>query len=384
MTAIPNVRTQEDFRSMFPMLGHKVYLASCSLGARSIALGAALNRMLEAMTGGVAWHEFEEEVEGARRRFAALIGAAPEQVAVMPNASVGAYQVISTLSLGQRNRIVTTIQEFPSIAQIWLAQRTRGAQVIYVDEHDYTSSIVDGERFKAVVDERTVLVSVPLVSYQYGTLQPVAEVAQLAHANGVRVFVDAYQAVGIMPVQVDELGCDYLVAGTMKYLLGLPGVAFLYVRQGFPGDLDPVLTGWFGRIDPFAFDPRRLDFPTVARRFETGTAAVPALYAANAGLDLIASLDLDKVRCYIKNLITLAMDQLGKQGEQVLMPFGATAQGAHACLADADPQGLAMWLSDHGITVSPRGSFARLSFHFYNHEEDIEILCAAISKFRAL
>jgi selenocysteine lyase/cysteine desulfurase len=382
VTTLTAMRTPAEFRAAFPMLGSVVHLASCSLGARSTALDAALGRMLEAMSAGpAAWSEFEQQSHGARQRFAALIGAHPDQVAIVPNASVGAYQIASTLMLGCRDRLITTAEEFPSIAHVWLAQRPRGVQVAFAGAG---ADRVDAGHYRAAVDGHTALVSVPLVTYQHGRLLPVAEVAALAHARGARVFVDAYQAVGVLPVNVDELDCDYLVAGSCKYLLGLPGVAFLYVRDGVAGGRDPSLTGWFGRIDPFGFDPRRLDFPATARRFETGIPAVPALYAANTGLDLIAGLDLHQVRRHVTGLIELATQQLTAQSERVLNASPPAAHGAHIALADADPTALAAWLAEHGIAVSPRGSVARLSFHYYNDAHDVDRLCAALRQFRSL
>ncbi|MDQ3403098.1 MAG: aminotransferase class V-fold PLP-dependent enzyme, partial [Actinomycetota bacterium] len=239
------------FRARFPVLADRAHLAGCSLGPRSLDLDAALARMLDDMADtGTPWDRFETEVLRARRSFAALIGASAEQVAVVPNASTGAYQVASTTDWGTRSRIVTTTAEFPSVAHVWLAQRPRGAEVAFagsVDEH------------AALIDERANLVSVPLVTYQDSVRLPVAELTRVAHEAGARVFVDAYQAVGVEPVDVRRLGCDYLVAGTMKHLLGLPGLAFLYVRSPELTDRDPSLTGWFGRVDPFAFDPRLLD-----------------------------------------------------------------------------------------------------------------------------
>jgi selenocysteine lyase/cysteine desulfurase len=382
MTTPTAVRTPADFRAEFPMLARVVHLASCSLGARSAALDAALGRMLDAMSAGpAAWSEFEQQLQGARQRFAALIGAHPDQVAIVPNASVGAYQVASTLMLGCRDRVITTAEEFPSIAHVWLAQRPRGVQVVFAAAD---ADPVDAGHYLAAVDKHTALVSVPLVTYRYGRLLPVAEVAALAHARGARVFVDAYQALGVLPVDVDELGCDYLVGGTCKYLLGLPGVAFLYVRDGVAGGRDPALTGWFGRIDPLAFNPRRLDFPATARRFETGIPATPALYAANAGMDLIAGLDLREVRRHVTGLIELATQQLAAQGERVQNLSTADDHGAHVGLAETDPQALSAWLAENGIAVSPRGSVVRLSFHYYNDAHDVDRLCAALRQFRSL
>jgi len=362
------------FRARFPLLGPRVHLASCSVGARSTDLDAAMAKMLDDMAAGTAWELFEEQVGAARRGFAELIGARLEQVALVPSASVGAYQVASTLEWAGRPVVVTSGAEFPSIAHVWLAQRSRGADVVFAEPAGYLPAI----------DHRTKLVSVPLTTYQGGVRLPVPDIVSAAHSSGALVFVDAYQAVGNEPVNVDRLDCDYLVAGSMKYLLGLPGLAFLYVRSPEAADREPRLTGWFGRVDPFAFDPRLLDFPARATRFETGTPAVPACYAANAGLAMIARLDLAAVRQHICGLTTYAAVRLAEIGERVRTPADASARGAHIGLAEAAPSALAAWLADRNIAVSPRGDVVRLSFHYYNDIEDVAALCEQIGKYRSL
>jgi selenocysteine lyase/cysteine desulfurase len=381
------VASPADFRSQFPVLASMVHLASCGLGARSTALDAALARMLDEMTRpGTPWHQFEEEAERARRRFAALIGAQADQIALIPNASIGAYQAVSTLDLSRRSRVLTTTAEFPSVAHVWLAQRERGAEVSFVDGDRQADGVEDhhvlAAHYRAAIDERVALVSIPMVTYQHGVHLPVAAVARAAHAVGSKVFVDAYQAVGVRPVDVTELNCDYLVAGAAKYLLGLPGVAFLYARSAPPGDHDPVLTGWFGRINPFAFDPGRLDFPSTARRFETGTPAVPALYAANAGMELIAGLDLEAVRAHVDALVDLCTRRLEPWGDRVRVVADPAARGAHLGLVARDPPALAAWLATRGISVSPRGNVIRISFHYYNHARDVATLCDALDEFQ--
>ncbi|MEV7024466.1 aminotransferase class V-fold PLP-dependent enzyme [Kitasatospora sp. NPDC093558] len=374
--------TAAGFRRAFPMLERTIHLASCSLGARSDAVDAALERMREAMAAhGAPWHRFEQEVAESRQRFAAMIGADPEQIAIVPNASVGAYQVASTLAFGARTDIVTTVEEFPSIAHVWLAQRPRGARVVFTGDRgsgrvlaaDYTSALGSG----------TALVSVPMSTYQYAERPPVAEIVRAGREAGAPTFVDAYQAVGVMPVDVTEIGCDYLVCGTMKYLLGLPGLAFLYARDGLAGDQEPQLTGWFGRVEPMAFDPQLLDFPAGARRFETGTPAIPAMYAANAALELFRGTDPSDVRRHIGSLIELAATTLTGQGERVRTAADPELQGAHLSLYDADPGVLTGWLAGRGIAVSPRGPVVRLSFHYYNSTDDVAALCQALRDFRA-
>ncbi|WP_069172165.1 aminotransferase class V-fold PLP-dependent enzyme [Streptomyces griseus] len=361
------------FRAAFPMLESTVHLAGCSLGPRSTALDSAMGAMLDAMTGKEApWHLFEEQVGLAREGFAALIGARTEQIALVPSASVGAYQIASTVDWGARPRLVTTPLEFPSLAHVWLAQRPRGAQVVFAER---------AEDYAALVDGRTRLVSVPMTGYQDSVRMPVAELADLAHTEGAELFVDAYQAAGVEPVDVDRLGCDYLVAGTSKYLLGLPGLAFLYARTPHTAERQPTLTGWFGRPDPFSFDPRTLDFPDTAARYQTGTAAVPACYAAVAGLGLIARTDPERVRAHVRSLTALAVEQLTAQGERV-REVRPERRGAHVGLIDPDPAGLAEALAQRGVMVSPRGDVVRVAFHYYNRAEDVEILCAALRDHR--
>lgn len=373
-TATGRTATATAFRARFPVLERGTHLSSCSLGARSDDLDRALLRMVDDMTaGGGAWELFEQQVLRARRGFAALIGADVSQIALVPNASTGAYQVASTLDYTRRWKIVSTAEEFPSLSHVWLAQRPRGADVVHA---------AGPEDHVRLVDRRTRLVSVPLVTYGRGLRTPVGDVVRAARAAGAAVFVDAYQAVGVQPVDVHELDCDFLVAGAMKYLPGLPGLAFLYVRSPDLTDRDPRLTGWFGRVDPFAFDPAVLDFPRAATRFETGTPAIPACYAANAALGLIGALDLAEVRMHVLQLTELAADLLGEQGEEVRV-LPPERRGAHIGLVDPDPGGLARLLAERNVSVSPRGDVVRLSFHYYNNPDDVAALCSALGDVRS-
>lgn len=374
--------TSGQFRDCFPGLTDTVHLASCSQGALSGELLAALADMTSTMrVQGAPWGAWMDEVEQARRRFAALINADPDEVAVVACASEGAFQIASTTDWARRSRIVTTDMEFPSVGHVWLAQQSRGAQVVHVPERD---AGVDVEEVLAAIDERTALVSLPFASYRNGARMPVREAVARAHEVGARVFVDAYQAAGVLPIDVRELGCDYLVSGALKYLLGLPGVAFLYARAGLPDDLAPQLTGWFGRVDPFRFDPRNLDHPVQARRFETGTQAIPSVYAANAGMRLLSRVDLHEVERHVGELATLTTKRLLEGGEQVWAPPGADRPGPQVALVDAEPDRLAAFLADRRIATAPRGTVLRLSFHYYNNESDVDAICGAVAEYRAL
>jgi selenocysteine lyase/cysteine desulfurase len=369
-----------EFRSRFPALAESVHLASCSQGALSTDLVAQTDELLWTMrTFGAPWDRWVGKVEEARTAFARMIGARPDEVAVLSNASECAYQVASTQVWSRRRGIVCTDMEFPSVAHVWLAQRPRGAEVRHVAEQDAT---VPAEDLVAAVDEDTALVSCPLVSYRNGARLPVAQVAARAREVGAKVFVDAYQAAGVVPLDVRELDCDYLVAGALKYLLGLPGIAFLYVRSGVRDDVAPQLTGWFGRVDPFAFDPRHLDHPTDARRFEVGTPSIPSAYGAVAGMRVLATVDPAAVERHVRGLVDELADRLVDAGEKVWLPAEQAARGPMVALVDPEPERLAGWLAQRGIVTSPRGHVLRLSFHYYNTSTDLDALCAALAEHR--
>lgn len=374
-------RTAEEFRAEFPVLDELVHLAACSQGALSRRLEAALTDLVGSMRErGAPWETgWIDQVERAREGFAALIGASPDEVAVLPSASEAAFQVASGRDWSRGPGLVTTDLEFPSVAHVWLAQRSRGADVRYAAD---TGTTVGAEAYADRVDDDTALVSVPLVCYRNGARSPVEEVAAIAHAHGARVFVDAYQGAGVLPVNVDALGCDYLVAGSLKYLLGLPGIAFLYARGGVPDDLPPTLTGWFGRRDPFAFDPRGLDHPSAARRYEVGTPAIPAAYGANAGFSLLREVDPEAVFAHVAGLVDDLAERLAAAGETLVSPVGTVARGPMVALADADPAALAGYLFERGIVTAPRGRALRISLHYYNSPADVATVTAAIAGYR--
>lgn len=373
--------TSRQFRGLFPGLADTVHLASCSQGAVSGQLLFALHEYVGSLRDrAVAWDRWMREVETARGLFAQLIGARSEEIAVLSNASESAYQVASSLTWDERPQIVTTDMEFPSVANVWLGQRPLGAKVRYVADHD---GVVEAEDYVRSVDETTHLVSVPLVSYRNGARMPVHETVARAREVGARVFVDAYQAAGVLPIDVRELGCDYLVSGALKYLLGLPGMAFLYVRGGLASELEPRLTGWFGQADPFGFDPRELDFPDDARRFETGTPAIPSAYGAVAGLRTLARIDQGAAAAHVRQLVDETQARLVESGERVWSPADGARRGPQVALIDDDPVALAGYLAQRRIVVSPRGHVARISFHFYNNREDVDAVLAAIADYRA-
>lgn len=359
------------------------HLASCSQGALSQRVIEAHAAFLTSWRRrGAPWDEWTAVVERARRRFAGLVGAGQDEVAVVSCASEGAHQVASSLPLedGRRTWVVTDL-EFPSIAHVWRAQaEARGVRLRRVPA---PGGSVDPDRLFAAIGPDVALVSVPLVAYANGLRPPVAEVVARARAVGARVFVDAYQGVGVLPVDVRRLGCDYLVAGALKYLLGAPGIAFLYVRREVVSDHRPSHTGWFGRRDPFAFDPDTLDYAPDARRFEIGTPAVPAAYAADAGLSLVAELDLAALWPRLEGLAQDLQGRLLALGARLTSPLDPARRGPQVTVRTDHPQELAAFLAARGVIASPRGRAVRFALHHHTDLADVERAAAGVAAFAA-
>lgn len=371
----------EEFRSHFPIFSDGIHLCSCSEGALSDRVTAAMSEFMTSWRVHVApWEYWMDQVDLARDGFARLIHANPEDIAVVSCASEGAFQVASAQNFeSERRVIVTNDLEFPSIAHTWLAQQPRGANVRFVPHRE---GVVEVEDYQTALHADVALVSVPLVSYANGLRYPVKQIIKAAHLVGARVMVDAYQGAGVVPVDVNTLGCDYLVAGTLKYLLGAPGIAFLWVKPGLEHRHDPALTGWFARQEPFAFTPRVLDYAQSARRYQTGTPSIPSAFAAVAGLSLINETETEEVFSHVELLADMAQEMLQEDGWRFFSPIDRRLRGPQVTLYTDEADALSRFLSERRIFVSPRGNAIRISLHYYNNADDIVRLGHALRDYQ--
>lgn len=365
------------WRREFPALAETIHLANCSHGPQSRRVRRAIEGYLDSWRRrGMDWEAWMAEVEAAREAFARLIGAEPGNVAISTSASAAVASIASALDpSAPRRRVLTTEAEFPTVAHVWLAHRKYGLQVDFIPVRDGAIELEDYERR---LDERTVLVSATHVYYRNGFKQDLAAIARIAHDHGAWVLVDAYQSLGTCDLDVRGLDIDILVGGALKYLLGLPGIAFIYVRSELIERLEPALTGWFGRRDPFAFDARVLDWAPEARRLETGTPPISAAVAARAGIELILEAGPRRIGRRIDGLSRHAIDAAAGYGLEYVGPSDVASKGATTALRVPDPPGLEAALRERGIITSARGDVIRLAPHFFNTADDMDEALGAL------
>ena len=359
------------WRRRIPLLGSCIPMNNCSQAPQTDATRAAAERYLDSWNrSGMDWDAWMAEVALAKNAFAKLIGAAPSDVAVFGSVSAAASAVASALDLdGDRQRIVVSGMEFPGVAHVWLAQARRGAQLCRVPLRD---GGIEPNDYDALINESTALVSACHGWYVNGFVQDVARVAARARAAGALSFVDAYQTLGAVPVNVRDLGVDFLAAGTLKFLMGVSGIAFLYVRPEIVESLRPTATGWFGRVDPFAFDAETRDWSPNASRFDAGTPAVVNAYIARAGMEIIHDVNPASIRAWHEVLARRMIDGGRARGLVLHGTDDVSQKTATTAFVVPDSHAIEAAMRARGVLPSARGQVIRLAPHFYTTLDDVD------------
>ncbi|GIV78501.1 MAG: putative aminotransferase YcbU [Litorilinea sp.] len=364
------------WRDEFPGLSHTTYLNTCSLGQLSRRSRTAVHQFLELWMryGASAWYEtWTGEVAEARARFARLIHAQPHEVALLPNISVALSVIASSLDYRQRPEVVLTEMDFPTLPYQWLAREREGARVRFLPSPDRIG--VPLTAFADAIGPQTALVATSHVFFTSGWIQDMTAVSALAHMHGALSLFDGYQAAGQIPVDVKAADVDIYLSGGLKWLLGGPGVVFMYVKESLIERLEPTTTGWFASENMFQFDPYHFDRARDARRFETGTPAMAAVYAANAGMGIIEEIGVDSVRARTRELVATLVGELRAAGFQPRVPDDLERHGGIVMVPLADPPSVVQALArQYNIIVDARPGALRISPYFYNTEEELRYL----------
>ncbi len=364
-----------ELRSHFPILREKTYLYNCSQGALSDAVEAGMDQYAASWrTSAAPWDEWMQAYEGLRADFARFINAQPDEVAIVTSASAGINPIANALEFNDgRNKVVMSEYEFPTMGQIWLAQRPRGAEIQFLDG---VNNIVPTECYERAIDQTTRIVPLTHVSFVNGFRSDVAAIAKMAHAQGALLFLDGYQDCGTRPMDVKALDVDFFVTGTLKYLLGPPGLGFLYVRREVMETLTPTMTSWMAQRDPFTFNPKCLDPSPDARRFEGGSPPIPNIYLARPAIQLLARIGMDNVAAQIERLAGAFLK--GARDLRIESKTPSSSVGPLVVLRAKDPAAMLAKLTERGIAVSTRLDGVRFSFHVYNTLEDVNAALTAL------
>ncbi len=371
------------YREEFPIVATTNYLISNSLGPmpRSVPGQLAQYAAEWGEYGVKAWTRgwWEKPVDTGNE-IAPLLNAMPGTVVMQPNVTIAQSAVVSALDFsGARNTVVMTELDFPSVRYGVEALAKRfGARVVVVRSDDGMS--IDETRLFEAIDERTRLVAISHVLFKSAFINDAEAICNHSHRMGALVSLDAFHSVGIIPVDVQRSGVDFLTGGVLKWLCGGPGGCFLYVAPGIRDTLAPAMTGWQAHARPFAFE-EAMDYAEGSFRWLNGTPVIPALYAAAEGPKILRRAGIGAIREKSKRQTARLVELADGRGYRVNAPRDPERRGGTVAIDVPNGYEVAQVLLAQGILVDYRaGAGIRAAPFFFTTDEEIDSLIGAIDE----
>ncbi len=374
------------YRREFPTLEKKTHLISHSLGAMPRGARDGAKLLLDQWEDDSidAWHlRWLPAVESLGDRIARVLGVSPGTVSLNQNVSTIQAMIASCFDFSApRNKIVYTDLNFPSVDYVWQEQRRRGAEVVVVPSEDGIHPPM--ERLLEAIDERTLLVPVSHVLFRSSGVKDAQAIARRADEVGALVLLDTYQSAGTLPLALEAWGVHMACGGSVKWVCGGPGAAYLYVNPSVRERLRPAQTGWFGHARPFAFELGPIAYAEDRWRVMGGTPAIPALYTARAGWDLLVEIGVERIRKKSLRQTALLRSLVEERGYRVNTPRDDAQRGGTICFDFEGADVVSKQLLARGMLhdYRPRCGI-RASPHYYTTDEELERFVAAVVELAA-
>ncbi|MFZ5477778.1 MAG: aminotransferase class V-fold PLP-dependent enzyme [Myxococcota bacterium] len=360
-------------RALFPDLAARSYLAHCGISPVSTPVRAAVEEVLAsyARLGVGALPRWLEQRAALRAAIARLVGARAEDVGLVANTTTGVIDVAWSLPWRAGDRVVVFEGEFPANVTPWqraAAQFDLEVVRLPLDLDALARALRDGVR----------LVAVSAVQFQTGFAAPIHEMCHMCHVAGAELFVDAIQAVGVVPFSVGEI--DYVSCGSHKWLMGIEGCGFVYIRPDRVGTLVPRLAGWLSHEDPvgFLFGGRLTHdrgFRARADVFEVGAANVAGLAALGAAIEVLPP--VEAVFTHVQRWHDAIEPRLAERGFVSLRhPTGRS--GILSLVPPVDAQHLVRGLAARGVVASAPEGNLRLAPSWPNAMDEVDAVVAAV------
>jgi cysteine desulfurase/selenocysteine lyase len=378
----------KEVRSLFPGTRGHVYLDVSLRGlVPTPVVEAAEAHLRERLMGTGEKAAFQGSVERARALLAKLVGADADEVAITKNVSEGLNVFASSLPWKPGDNVVLCADlEHPNNVFLWYnLRKLRGIEVRRVDPED---GHVPVRGMAVAIDARTRVVTVPHVTFSPGFVTDVRGVADVAHAHGALVLVDAAQSAGAIATDVGALGADALAVATQKCLLSLYGFGFLYVRRDVAEAMVPSHVARYGMdLGTDAGETARSDgdlpYAPAARRFDLGNYNYLGARAAEAALELILDIGVGRIEAHVRGLAARLAGGLLELGLPVvggapgahlahIVAVGESGGGHHDSADDPAMNALYAHLRANGVRLSVRKGVLRMSVGVYNDESDVE------------
>ena len=372
------------YRAKFPALENCVHLISHSLGCVPAQTKEDLGEFFDLwQTKSItAWGDWLPEVDRAAARIGKIISAPASSVTMLPNVSTIMAVLASCFEYTpKRNKIVYEALMFPTVSYVWQEEKRRGANCVVVPSVDGIT--IDVDTMCAAIDEHTVAVVMQHVVFSSAYIQDAKKICARAKAVGAHVILDCYQSVGIIPLDVVELGVSFACGGSVKYLCGGPGAGWLYVRPDLLETFSPRVTGWFGNEAPFAFTMPEQTYAATVWRFQGGTLPIAALYQSRAGQSIVGEIGSTAIREKSLVMTERIIGWVDELGFTLNSPRPAAQRGGSVVFDFAGASEVCRELNRRKYFCDHRpGVGIRIAPHFYSKSEEIELFFAELRKLR--
>jgi selenocysteine lyase/cysteine desulfurase len=371
------------FRNEFRVVENLVYLNHAAVAPLPRRCQAGMEEYLNELTAyGAARYPGRvfETLQRVRALGAGLLGTRAERIFIVRSTTQGLGIAATGIPFAEGDNVVLVEKEFPANLRPWLPLRRRGVDVRLVPQRGGRVRLED---LDAAMDHRTRAVSLSHVQFLSGFRVDLGDVAQLCRGKGrdALLVVDAIQGLGVVPVDVEGAGVDFLSADAHKWLLGPEGVGLGYVSPRALDRIEPALEGWLSVKDPFDFFDLGQPLKSTAARFEEGAYNLAGIHGLEGSLQLIREVGVPALHARVLALTDELCDRLRGAGWTIQSPRDSEGEKSGIVLADRsgiDFDALRQRLVREGIVVSFRGGALRISPHGYNTEEEIERLLAAL------
>ena len=361
-------------RSEFPVTASRAYLLSGAIAPASRAVTAALEDWIKSWSfePAVVWDERFSESDAVRERLARLLGVTPGSIAIVDGTSRASNLAVGLLSQRRIGNVVVDATTYKSSLFPWLLPERAGLEVRRAVSRAgaLAAAPVDLE---PLIDDRTVAVSITHVDPVSGFRHDLRPIADLAHAHGSAFIVDVAQSAGIVHLDLIEQGVDIAAGTAMKWLLGPPGIGYLYVSEDLLAVTGAPQVGYLGAdLDPM--DSSHLRLRAGARRHELGLPSLLGMPGFRAGLDLILDIGVLPIAAHVEGLIDRCLDGLQTLGLEATTPSDHRSRAGMLVIPAERPTELHAFLRERGVDVwshEARG-FIRVDPHLFNSHHDID------------
>ena len=364
----------------FPVTQNLVYLNHAGvspLPSRSARKGQAHLQELLSM-GAFDPYGMLAMLEMSKERFARLIGASSDRIAFVKATSEGLSYAAGGLAWKEGDNLVTNSRQFPSNLYPWMALEKKGVDVRMVEPE---AGRVDPDKLFEAADSRTRLLTISSVEFVTGFRHDLEKIGRFCREKDVLFVVDAIQSLGLIPLNVMECNIDVMAAGGHKWLLGSEGIGGLYVSARAMDRLDPIEFGWYCVRNCFDFETLDFTLDTTARRYEPSIPSILLAGILSESIALLLEHGVDRVYERVAGLVDYLAGKIDPSW-QVLTPMGEAERSGIFTFKVPGIDGAALnsKLHEKKIVVSPRGGGIRVSPHFYNNSDDIDVLMEGVKE----